>query len=86
MLRNRLTPWRFFLPVGPPDAVLKVVLGEVASVIATGQKVLPAKALVAGLCLQVSGAGRGLARDLLAQAPAAELPEHRAPAHAAAHH
>jgi NAD dependent epimerase/dehydratase family enzyme len=48
VLRTRYTPWRFYLPVGPPDALLRVALGEVASVLTTGQRVLPAKALALG--------------------------------------
>ena len=36
------------MPFGPPDIALKVVLGEVASIITTGQRVLPAKALALG--------------------------------------
>lgn len=47
-LRNPVTPWRFFLPVGPPDALLKLMLGEVATAVTTGQKVRPAKALGLG--------------------------------------
>jgi uncharacterized protein (TIGR01777 family) len=43
VLRKRVTPWRFYLPVGPPDLLLRLALGEVATVIATGQRVLPAK-------------------------------------------
>lgn len=35
---------RPFLPLGPPDFVLKVALGEVAQVVTEGQKVLPEKA------------------------------------------
>ena len=37
-------PWRLFIPLGPPDAVLKLMLGEVAGVITAGQKVLPRRA------------------------------------------
>ncbi|GAC1452012.1 MAG: TIGR01777 family oxidoreductase [Isosphaeraceae bacterium] len=33
--------WRPFLPVGPPDAMLEFLLGEVAQVITKGQKVRP---------------------------------------------
>lgn len=44
VLRKPHTFWRFFVPVGPPDAMLQVVLGEVASVVTSGQKVLPRKA------------------------------------------
>jgi uncharacterized protein len=48
VLRNRLTPWRVFVPLGPPDQALKLLLGEVAGCVTTGQKVLPAKALALG--------------------------------------
>lgn len=47
-LRKRHTPWRIYLPVGPPDAFLKLALGEVAGVITTGQRVRPARALALG--------------------------------------
>ncbi len=40
--------FRPMLPIGPPDAVLRLALGEVVDVIAKGQKVLPAKALELG--------------------------------------
>ena len=33
-----------FLPIGPPDCMLKLILGEVAEVVTKGQKVLPRKA------------------------------------------
>ena len=36
--------WRPYVPIGPPDAVLDVILGEVAQVVTKGQKVLPVKA------------------------------------------
>jgi len=48
VLRSRLTPWRVFVPLGPPDQALKLLLGEVAGVVTTGQKVLPTKALALG--------------------------------------
>ena len=48
VLRKPYTPWRFFVPVGPPDAMLQLMLGEVAGVITTGQKVLPKKAQALG--------------------------------------
>ena len=35
---------RPFIPIGPPDLALEVMLGEVAKVVTTGQKVLPARA------------------------------------------
>ncbi len=40
--------WRPFIPIGPPDAALELLLGEVAHVVTKGQKVLPAKALELG--------------------------------------
>ncbi|MEO6810248.1 MAG: TIGR01777 family oxidoreductase [Isosphaeraceae bacterium] len=43
---------RPFLPVGPPDALLNLVLGEVAEVVTKGQKVLPMKALNLGYSFQ----------------------------------
>ena len=48
VLRTRFTPWRVFVPLGPPDGLLKLALGQVASIITTGQRVLPAKALALG--------------------------------------
>jgi uncharacterized protein len=39
---------RFYLPVGPPDAMLDLIMGEVAQVVTKGQKVLPDKALSLG--------------------------------------
>ena len=44
VLRKPYTPWRFFLPIGPPDFVLQLMLGEVADVVTAGQKVLPSRA------------------------------------------
>ena len=40
--------WRPFIPIGPPDAALELLLGEVAQVVTKGQKVLPSKALELG--------------------------------------
>lgn len=39
---------RLFLPVGPPDFLLRLVLGEVAKVATQGQRVIPEKAAVLG--------------------------------------
>ena len=64
VLRKQLTPWRFYLPVGPPDALLRVAFGEVASVITTGQKVLPAKALGLGYAYRYPDLDGALTRDL----------------------
>jgi len=48
VLRKPYTPWRRFIPIGPPDALLKVMLGDVASVVTKGQKVLPIRAAALG--------------------------------------
>ncbi len=40
--------WRVALPIGPPDVVLKTFLGEVADVVAKGQRVLPRRAIDLG--------------------------------------
>jgi len=39
---------RPFLPIGPPDLALSLMLGEVAQVVTKGQKVLPTRALQLG--------------------------------------
>lgn len=41
-----------FSPIGPPDAMLNLVLGEVAQVVTKGQKVLPKKAQELGYRFQ----------------------------------
>ena len=43
---------RPFLPIGPPDVMLGLILGEVAQVVTKGQKVLPAKAEALGYRFQ----------------------------------
>jgi uncharacterized protein (TIGR01777 family) len=48
VLRKPHAPWRFYVPVGPPDALVHLMLGEVAGLVTTGQKVLPTKALALG--------------------------------------
>jgi uncharacterized protein len=52
VLRTRYTPWRVYLPFGPPDALLRLILGDVAGVITTGQRVIPARALALGYAFQ----------------------------------
>ena len=74
------------LPVGPPDALLKIVLGEVAQVVVTGQKVLPGKALALGYSYKyadVLEALRAIFAPPKVAAPAAVPHDH---GHAAAHH
>ncbi len=39
---------RFCLPIGPPDLLLKLILGEVADAVIHGQRVVPTKALDLG--------------------------------------
>ncbi len=81
VLRKRATPWRVFLPFGPPDAMLQLLLGEVATVIATGQRVLPAKALQLGYSFQypeLAGACARSSRRSLRQLPLTGLPPVRA--------
>ncbi len=43
---------RPFLPIGPPDFLIELMLGEVAQAITRGQKVLPARALELGYRFQ----------------------------------
>ncbi|MCA1686330.1 MAG: DUF1731 domain-containing protein, partial [Planctomycetia bacterium] len=64
---------RPFLPVGPPDAVLELVLGEVARVVTRGQKVLPAKAQQFGYVFQYPEILPAL-RAIFAKAPAVAKP------------
>lgn len=56
--------WRIYIPVGPPDFLLNVVLGDVAQIITTGQKVLPARAQELGYTFQFPDLEGALA-DLL---------------------
>ena len=77
-------PWRFPIPFGPPDSVLRVVLGDVAQVITKGQRVLPTRAQALGYRFRFPDLPEAL-HDLFAeQAPPPE-PERR-PAASAAHH
>jgi uncharacterized protein (TIGR01777 family) len=49
LLWKPYAPWRLYFPwFGPPDAVLRLMMGEVASIITTGQKVLPLRAQALG--------------------------------------
>jgi uncharacterized protein (TIGR01777 family) len=87
VLRTKYTPWRFYLPIGPPDALLQLVLGEVASVITTGQRVLPAKAQALGYSFKYPGIAEAL-RAIFPQNASrrARQPAQHDPARAAAHH
>jgi uncharacterized protein len=86
-LRKRHTPWRFYVPFGPPDALLKLALGEVAEIITTGQRVLPAKALELGYTFKFPHLAEAL-RAIFTAAPKKHEPieHHHSPSKAAAHH
>lgn len=78
-LRTPTTPWRRYVPLGPPDIMLEMMLGDVAQVVTKGQKVLPTKALETGykfLFPELAGA----LTSIFAKAPKA------APVAAASHH
>ena len=55
---------RLYVPIGPPDAVLELLIGEVAKVVTKGQKVLPSKARELGLSVQVPRTPGGPPGDL----------------------
>lgn len=65
-----------FLPIGPPDFMLNLVLGEVAQVVTKGQKVLPKKAERLGYRFLFPEIGPALA-DIFGPkaAPRAKAPE-----------
>jgi uncharacterized protein (TIGR01777 family) len=82
--------WRpSLLPFGPPDAVLELVLGEVAQVVTQGQKVLPAKAQALGYAFR-HGALEDALRAVFAPAPppppSGPRPERAAAASGVHHH
>ncbi len=86
VLRTRFTPWRSFLPVGPPDAMLRLMLGEVAGVIATGQRVVPTKALALGYSFQYPHLADALREATAPAKPQAEPSSHAHAPGAASHH
>lgn len=61
-------PWRFFVPFGPPDALLRVMLGEIAEIIAKGQRAVPSKALELGYQFQHPNLDEALAAVFEAEA------------------
>lgn len=80
---------RPFVPMGPPDAVLNLVLGEVAQVVATGQRVLPRKALDLGYSFkhpEVAEALKSLFSTPKAVAEPAAAAHGSGHAHASGHH
>ena len=86
VLKKPYTPWRFYLPFGPPDGILRVVLGEVATVVTTGQKVVPAKPLALGYQFKYPQIAEAL-RAVFTAAPARPRPAAPPrPASAGAHH
>ncbi len=66
---------RPFLPFGPPDAVLRLVLGEVATVVTHGQRVLPARPLALGYGFRFPELGPALQQLF---SPASTPPAHAA--------
>ncbi len=79
VLHNWATPWRFYVPFGPPDALLRLALGEVADTVTSGQRVIPVRALSLGFEFQYAYLddalqaifAPGAARRARSQAPAA---------------
>ena len=80
-----VTPWRFFLPVGPPDFVIQLMLGEVAGVVTTGQKVLPTRARVLGYHYRFPDLVAAL-RDVYTPKPVASPPSQKPVAAGAGSH
>jgi uncharacterized protein len=76
--------WRPYVPFGPPDAVLELMLGEVAQVVTRGQKVLPARAQALGYPFRYPDLA-GALRALFTPPSAPSRPE-RVPAASGAHH
>ena len=86
VLKKPYTPWRFYLPVGPPDGLLRLALGEVATVVTTGQRVLPTKPLALGYHFKYPQLAEAL-RAVVTPAPAPpRQAAHPRPASAGAHH
>ncbi len=77
-------PQRFFLPFGPPNFVLELLLGQAAQVLTTGQKVLPKKAEALGYQFRFPALLEAL-RALFATVDAPPKPQPR-PAASGAHH
>jgi uncharacterized protein (TIGR01777 family) len=86
VLRSRATPWRVSLPFGPPDVMLQLMLGEVAGVITTGQKVLPARVLSLGYPFRYPEL-EGALREIFSKKPQpAPAPAHPVATGSGAHH
>jgi uncharacterized protein (TIGR01777 family) len=80
-------PWRVFLPAGlMPDPVFRLLLGEVADVITSGQKVMPTRAQALGYQYKYPELADAL-RAAFAPAPkVAEAPKQPKVASAGHHH
>ena len=61
--------WPLFSPIGPPDVMLRLILGEVAQVVTEGQRVLPKKATETGYSFQFPHLAQAL-ENLFAQGSA----------------
>ena len=78
------TLWRPMLPIGPPDLMLRALLGEVSEVVTKGQKVLPVRALELGYRFAYPTLAEALKQIFTKVAP---VPEPAKPqSHAHAHH
>jgi uncharacterized protein len=86
VLKKPLTPWRVYLPFGPPDGMLRLALGEVATIVTTGQKVLPAKAQELGFVFKYPHLADALRAIFTAPPTVAPAVAHHRPAGAGAHH
>jgi uncharacterized protein len=76
--------WPWFVPIGPPDLVLGLALGEVAQVVTTGQKVLPERARALGYSFRFPELA-GALRDLFGPPEAAAAKPEPVAEAAAAH-
>ena len=85
VLRKPYTPWRFFIPFGPPDAMIRLMLGEVAGVVTAGQKVLPKKAQALGYHYKYPELADAL-RDIFTPKPQRPIPAHQPVAAGAGSH
>ncbi len=86
VLKKPYTPWRVYVPFGPPDGLLRLVLGEVASVITTGQRVIPARPLELGYQFKYPELAAALAAVMAPPAAAPKPAAPARPAHSHAHH
>jgi uncharacterized protein len=86
VLKKPLTPWRVYLPFGPPDGMLRLVLGEAATIVTTGQRVLPSKPLELGYVFKYPHLADALKAIFTAPPSLAPAVAHHHPAGAGAHH